>query len=275
MTYGSQYEILVDRLRSRSPADSQSDCTTPRVPKAPDTEHTSLSAVYSPSSGERVEERESGESRRWWLGSGAWGQRPVAEGGGESGGERGSARAGAAKRGGGEAGCGGCPAAWGGGAGRGSGTRPPGDELPAGAGARSGRGRGGMHWSLSTGFASGAIVPNNLPESLLCQAYYNPAIIMIVEALLDPKGYAQAKRCDRHDAENDASDDEDDAGSTQASMSGVAGLHEGGDSFLAQISPPRRFFAEAMFGGSRPNFQVPASVSLSKYPGYIYIYSGP
>lgn len=36
-------------------------------------------------------------------------------------------------------------------------------------GAAVGR-RRGMHWSLSKGFASGAVVPNNLPETLLCQA---------------------------------------------------------------------------------------------------------
>ncbi|CAB1121185.1 unnamed protein product [Ectocarpus sp. CCAP 1310/34] len=61
--------------------------------------------------------------------------------------------------------------------------------------ARVGR-RGRAHWTLTKGVASGAIVPSSLPETLLCQAFYNPAIIMIVEALLDPKAqvYSKARR---------------------------------------------------------------------------------
>ncbi|CBN74862.1 cation chanel protein, possibly calcium-activated BK potassium channel, alpha subunit [Ectocarpus siliculosus] len=65
----------------------------------------------------------------------------------------------------------------------------------AAARAREGR-RGRAHWTLTKGVASGAIVPSSLPETLLCQAFYNPAIIMIVEALLDPKAqdYRKTRR---------------------------------------------------------------------------------
>lgn len=159
----------------------------------------------------------------------------------------------------------------------------------AAARAREGR-RGRAHWTLTKGVASGAIVPSSLPETLLCQAFYNPAIIMIVEALLDPKAqdYRKARRRPGRRSGNEREgaappsqgSDEDggdngecrDAGEYNDGREGGAregrsdGANGGGGrrstsggggiSFLAQILPPRRFFTEAMLRGHRPNFQA-------------------
>lgn len=111
---------------------------------------------------------------------------------------------------------------------------------------RSGESRGGIHWSLSRGFASGAIVASSLPETLLCQAFYNPAIIMIVEALLDPKGHGYSRAHKKHG--EGFSDDDSDGPASPPGRSV--------ESFLAQIAPPKRFFTEAALSGNRPNFQV-------------------
>lgn len=121
-----------------------------------------------------------------------------------------------------------------------SASAPPAQVPPPGANRRS------VHWSLSRGFASGAIVPSSLPETLLCQAFYNPAIIMIVEALLDPKGLGYSKAHPKGDAS--FSDDDSDGPASPGGRSV--------ESFLAQIAPPRRFFTQAMLTGNRPNFQV-------------------
>lgn len=109
-----------------------------------------------------------------------------------------------------------------------------------------------VHWSLSKGFASGAIAPSSLPETLLCQAFYNPAIIMIMEALLDPKAQGRSKRG------TFPGDDTEELGSSRspAEAGGGSGGGGGGASFLAQIAPPKSFFTHAMHNGHRPNFQV-------------------
>lgn len=135
------------------------------------------------------------------------------------------------------------------------------------AGRRAGvsrRFRSRMHWSLSSGFASGAVVPNNLPETLLCQAFYNPAIIKIVEALLDPTGHGtrHSNSCHLTDVEHPI----DNAGGmggvdithggNHSASEGEAGGGGGGPSFLAQIAPPKSFFMQAMHTGNRPDFQV-------------------
>ncbi len=127
--------------------------------------------------------------------------------------------------------------------------------------------RGRAHWTLTKGVASGAIVPSSLPEALLCQAFYNPAIIMIVEALLDPKGQGCGKqrgnekddlRQVERDHEGSCNDDTGDA--EYRGGGGREGDRGGGEaSFLAQILPPKQFFKQAMHGGHRPNFQVRCS----------------
>lgn len=146
--------------------------------------------------------------------------------------------------------------------------------------------RARVHWTLTKGVASGAIVPSSLPETLLCQAFYNPAIIMIVEALLDPKGQCNGKvegsedikrrrirsrenRCVLEPECKDGGNADYKRGATEGE--GVAGGPGGGRnrderqgrgwgrgeaSFLAQILPPKRFFTQATLGGHRPNFQV-------------------
>ncbi|CAM9505092.1 unnamed protein product, partial [Ectocarpus fasciculatus] len=165
----------------------------------------------------------------------------------------------------------------------------------AAARARKGR-RGRAHWTLTKGVASGAIVPSSLPETLLCQAFYNPAIIMIVEALLDPKAQDYRKtrrRPGRHSgneregaappsqgSDEDGGDNDGchDGGECEDGRGGGAreggrdGADErrgrrptsggGGVSFLAQILPPRRFFTEAMLRGYRPNFQASALMNF-------------
>ena len=135
--------------------------------------------------------------------------------------------------------------------------------------AKEGR-RGRVHWTLTKGVASGAIVPSSLPETLLCQAFYNPAIIMIVEALLDPKGQGcgkpkdrgkdgarRAERDDKGSGNDNAGDTEDRGGEGGGGGGGGGGVGEA--SFLAQILPPKKFFKQAMHGGHRPNFQVRSS----------------
>lgn len=132
--------------------------------------------------------------------------------------------------------------------------------------AKEGR-RGRVHWTLTTGVASGAVVPSSLPETLLCQAFYNPAIIMIVEALLDPKGQGRGKRKgnEKDDPRQAERDDEgsvnDNAGDEEDREGGGRGGGRGGGeaSFLAQILPPKLFFKQAMHDGHRPNFQVRCS----------------
>lgn len=144
--------------------------------------------------------------------------------------------------------------------------------------------RARVHWTLTKGVASGAIVPSSLPETLLCQAFYNPAIIMIVEALLDPKGQVYGKdyeKSGRHRGRNgekgcvqnfersEGGNIYDDDGESKSE--GVGAGPGGGDSreeqrgrgwgrgqasFLAQILPPKQFFTQATLGGHRPNFQV-------------------
>ncbi|CAM9647012.1 unnamed protein product [Ectocarpus sp. 4 AP-2014] len=164
----------------------------------------------------------------------------------------------------------------------------------AAARAREGR-RGRAHWTLTKGVASGAIVPSSLPETLLCQAFYNPAIIMIVEALLDPKAQDHRKtrrRSGRHPwneregaaapsqvSDEDSGDndgcrdggeceDESGVGAREGGRDGADGGGRrpmsggGGVSFLAQILPPRRFFTEAMLRGHRPNFQASALMNF-------------
>ncbi|CAM9455333.1 unnamed protein product [Ectocarpus sp. 12 AP-2014] len=164
----------------------------------------------------------------------------------------------------------------------------------AAARAREGR-HGRAHWTLTKGVASGAIVPSSLPETLLCQAFYNPAIIMIVEALLDPKAqdYRKTRRrlgrhpwneregvaapsqvSDEDGGDNDGCrdggerDDEIGVGAREEGRDGVDGGGRrptsggGGVSFLAQILPPRRFFTEAMLRGHRPNFQASALMNF-------------
>lgn len=115
--------------------------------------------------------------------------------------------------------------------------------------AQPGGTRGCIHWTLSRGFASGALVPSSLPEMLLCQAYYNPAIIMIVEALLDPKALQDNNQGGKRNTFPEDDSDE------QPEPSG-GGSGEGGASFLAQIAAPKKFFTKAMLSGTRPNFQV-------------------
>lgn len=116
-------------------------------------------------------------------------------------------------------------------------------------------GRGRIHWALSKCFASGAIVPSSLPETLLCQAFYNPAVIMIVEALLDPRAQSYAKvGCKGPWSGDDDDDDTDGPGSPVRGGEEEEG--EDGASFLAQICPPKKFFTNAMHGGTRPNFEV-------------------
>lgn len=263
MTYGTQYEILVDRLRESSAMDRKGSVSlsTPRARRgsAIPIEGAPFPATQAKTArgdGEGV--RDSGSWR--WFGTCLCKHEPIVEGG--EGGERGKRGELGTRRQRNGSGTkdleakGSCQgrqeSRWGrrnsaGGSGK----------KPAESSSRDGAGgdRSGMHWSLSRGFASGAIVPNNLPESLLCQAYYNPAIIMIVEALLDPKSCTQGKHRDGGDDENDPSDDEGVAGSARGSIS-IGSESEGGDSFLAQSMPPRRFFAEATNAGNRANFQV-------------------
>ena len=159
--------------------------------------------------------------------------------------------------------------------------------------------RARVHWTLTKGVASGAIVPSSLPETLLCQAFYNPAIIMIVEALLDPKGQGHGKGEDsghgsstRHCGRSiekgfvqepkGAPDGNVDGRGGDTSGKGVRGgearheenqgedrqgrgLEHGEASFLAQIVPPKQFFTQAMVCGHRPNFQVNAGFHSALY----------
>lgn len=112
------------------------------------------------------------------------------------------------------------------------------------------------HWTLSRGVASGAIVPSSLPETLLCQAFYNPAIIMIVEALLDPKALGNRP------ASPFSGDDGDGLGMLHRERRSGAGCEDGtgGDagaaSFLAQIAPPKTFFTHSILSGNKPTFRV-------------------
>ncbi|CAM9568449.1 unnamed protein product, partial [Ectocarpus sp. 12 AP-2014] len=164
----------------------------------------------------------------------------------------------------------------------------------AAARAREGR-HGRAHWTLTKGVASGAIVPSSLPETLLCQAFYNPAIIMIVEALLDPKAQdyrktrhrpgrhpwneregvaAPSQVSDEDGSNNDGCrdggecEDESGVGAREEGRDGADGGGRrptsggGGVSFLAQIVPPKRFFTEAMLRGHRPNFQESALMNF-------------
>ena len=128
--------------------------------------------------------------------------------------------------------------------------------------------QGYTHWALSRGVASGAIVPRSLPETLLCQAFYNPAIIMIVEALLDPKAQAAGPGgvvSDDGSDEPGLPDGERDGGALErSSCGGREGA--GGASFLAQIAPPEKFFRQAMLTGERPNFQVRCQIFLCPTP---------
>ncbi|KAG5180104.1 hypothetical protein JKP88DRAFT_324679 [Tribonema minus] len=80
----------------------------------------------------------------------------------------------------------------------------------------NGKGERHLHWTLSPGFASGAIVPSNFAETLLCQSFYNPEIIKAVEALLG-------------------------GGRTELGSGRGRG---GGSAFLAQVHPPAAFFTE-------------------------------
>eukprot|EP00752_Nemacystus_decipiens_P006321 g5698.t1 len=214
MTYGNHYEILVDLLHSsQSPAPPLPHPSP--VGRVGDRGSTDTAAVADDELRPSKPQRNSGQfspgstwesgnftlsstalacfrrggtgrsRRRWWrrlLGSGEDG----ADGapGGDSNGRRGT-RASA---------CGSTPV------GGGAVSSPAGAAATEDA-ASAGRAKEGQraraHWTLTKGVASGAIVPSSLPETLLCQAFYNPAIIMIVEALLDPKGHGHGKdrRC--------------------------------------------------------------------------------
>jgi hypothetical protein len=82
------------------------------------------------------------------------------------------------------------------------------------------------HWSMSEGFASGSVLPNNFAEILLCQSFFNSDIIMVVNALLGggPEDYI-------------------DEGQAYSSMDGDVDEDERAERrFLAQIHPPSKFF---------------------------------
>lgn len=154
----------------------------------------------------------------------------------------------------------------------GSTVSPPAGAAAAEAGASDGSAKEGqrarVHWTLTKGVASGAIVPSSLPETLLCQAFYNPAIIMIVEALLDPKGQGYGKGTNSEKNRRRRGNDKggDMKGEEIGAGPGGGGSRReerqerdggrGEASFLAQILPPKQFFTQAMLGGHRPNFQV-------------------
>lgn len=323
MTYGNHYEILVDLLRSSQPPPAPRSTLPPPLP-APvpvglieDRRRTDPASTaherqqqqhqpqrgngFSPGStsegfgnftlsassvarfrrGKTGGERGGRSRRRWWRRLFGVGENspdgPLAPPGGEGSGRRGTRQSQQIS-------------ALGSTAVGGSTIHPPTGAAAADATASAGRAKEGRraraHWTLTKGVASGAIVPSSLPEILLCQAFYNPAIIMIVEALLDPngQGYGKVKgsenitrRCDRNNEkgcvprpERDDDGNTNDAGGDTKSEEAGGGPGGGGNregrqgrergqgeaSFLAQILPPKTFFAQAMLGGHRPNFQV-------------------
>lgn len=238
MTYRNHYEILVDLLRSSRSDPEEGDhyhypegaaADTSRTPAPPVSE--SMSAADPPRGGGRVAGVNCGRPENFRL-AGTRQRHSIAPAhrGGEDEGERTSAGGGngvvVKKR-------------W--------------------TGRNHGGGGGGSGiQQVSKGVASGAVVPNNLPETLLCQAFYNPAVIMIVEALLDPRAPAFGSGVDISDDESDgrgASPPGRTAGGCRG-RGGGAGEGGRGTSFMAQISPPKKFFTEAMLSGDRPDFQV-------------------
>eukprot|EP00903_Cladosiphon_okamuranus_P017959 g16523.t1 len=302
MTYGNHYEILVDLLRSSKPPTSRRSAHArpppPPLPPPPPVENRgrrdTAAAVdeqpqqnsnFSPSltwegfgnftlsSSAAVYFRRGGADhsrRRWWrrlFGGGGGGDSP--EGPLDRQGGEGSDRQGTRPSACGLSTLGGSTVSRPTGAAAAEAAASPGN-------AKEGR-RARVHWTLTKGVASGAIVPSSLPETLLCQAFYNPAIIMIVEALLDPKGQGYGKGTDsekiRRRCRNDKGEDAKGEGVGEASGCGENLREErqernggrGEASFLAQILPPKRFFTQATLGGHRPNFQALMRFMLEEY----------